>query len=102
MTIRENIMIRKDESDYDKSYEVDKADLKKWKYEKGEKREFRIRKTDLKSILNWQYCMLNAKSKHQSLGQTRLSLRRLGTDGSYNYNEGAISFPDSIDKASQR
>ena len=40
-------MVQKGEADYDESYEVDKAELKKWKYEKGEKREFRIRKSDL-------------------------------------------------------
>ena len=36
-TIRD-IMVQKGEPDYDESYEVDKAELKKWKYEKGEKR----------------------------------------------------------------
>ena len=43
MTIRENIMVQKGEDDYDESYEVDKAELKKWKYEKA-RSAIRIRK----------------------------------------------------------
>lgn len=104
MTIRENIMIQKDESDYDETYEVDKADLKKWKYEKGEKREFRIRKTDLEKYPELAVLYAKCKkSKDQKVwDKHRAEFEKiLGTDGSYNYNEGAIAFPDSIDKASR-
>ena len=48
MTIRENIMVQKGEADYDESYEVDKAELKKGSMRKArEAIEFRIRKADL-------------------------------------------------------
>ena len=102
-TIRD-IMVQKGEADYDESYEVDKAELKKWKYEKGEKREFRIRKSDLEKYpeLSKKYAKCK-KSKDQKVwNKHRAEFEKiLGTDGSYNYDEGAIAFPDSIDKPSR-
>jgi DNA (cytosine-5)-methyltransferase 1 len=102
-TIRD-IMVQKGESDYDESYEVDKADLKKWKYEKGEKREFRIRKSDLEKYPDLAKLYAKCKkSKSQKVwDKHRADFEKiLGTDGSYNYDEGAIAFPDSIDKPSR-
>ena len=102
-TIRD-IMIQKGEDNYDESYEVNKAELKKWEYEKGEKREFRIRKSDLEKYP--ELAKLYAKCK-KSKSQKVWDKHRadfetiLGTDGSYNYDEGAIAFPDSIDKPSR-
>jgi DNA (cytosine-5)-methyltransferase 1 len=104
MTIRENIMVQKGESDYDESYEVDKAELKKWKYEKGEKREFRIRKSDLEKYPELAELYAKCKkSKDQKVWNNhRADFEKiLGADGSYNYDEGAIAFPDSIDKPSR-
>jgi DNA (cytosine-5)-methyltransferase 1 len=102
-TIRD-IMVQKGEADYDESYEVDKTELKKWKYEKGEKREFRIRKSDLEKypeLAKW-YAKCK-KSKDQKVwNEYRADFEKiLGADGSYNYDEGAIAFPDSIDKPSR-
>ena len=102
-TIRD-IMVQKDEADYDESYEVDKAELKKWEYEKGEKREFRIRKSDLEKYP--ELAKLYAKCK-KSKSQKVWDKHRadfetiIGIDGSYNYDEGTIAFPDSIDKPSR-
>ena len=104
MTIRENIMVQKSEVDYDESYEVDKAELKKWKYEKGEKREFRIRKSDLEKHPELAEIYAKCKkSKDQKIWNNhRADFEKiLGADGSYNYDEGAIAFPDSIDKPSR-
>jgi DNA (cytosine-5)-methyltransferase 1 len=102
-TIRD-IMVQKGDSDYDESYEVDKAELKKWKYEKGEKREFRIRKTDLEKHPELAELYAKCKkSKNQKVwNEHRADFEKiLGADGSYNYDEGAIAFPDSIDKPSR-
>lgn len=102
-TIRD-IMVQKGEADYDESYEVDKADLKKWKYEKGEKREFRIRKSDLEKYPKLAELYTKCKkSKDQKVwNKHRTDFEKiLGADGSYNYDEGAIAFPDSIDKPSR-
>lgn len=104
MTIRENIMIQKSEVDYDESYEVDKAELKKWKYEKGEKREFRIRKSDLEKYpeLAKLYAKCKKSKSQKVWDKHRADFEKiLGADGSYNYDEGAIAFPDSIDKPSR-
>jgi DNA (cytosine-5)-methyltransferase 1 len=104
MTIRENVMLHKGEVNYDKSYEVDKAELKKWKYEKGEKREFRIRKADLEKYPELAELYAKCKkAKDQKLwNKHRPDFEKiLGADGSYNYDEGAIAFPDSIDKPSR-
>lgn len=102
-TIRD-IMIQKGEAEYDDSYEVGTADLKNWKYEKGEKREFRIRKADLERYpeLAESYAKCK-KSKDQNVwNKHRAEFEAiLGADGSYNYDEGAIAFPDSIDKPSR-
>jgi len=102
-TIRD-IMVQKSEADYDESYEIDKADLKKWKYEKGSKREFRIRKSDLEKYPKLAKLYAKCKkSKDQKVwNKHRADFEKiLGADGSYNYDEGAIAFPDSIDKASR-
>ena len=102
-TIR-NIMVQKGEADYDESYEVDKAELKKWKYEKGEKREFRIRKSDLEKYpeLAKLYAKCKKSKSQKVWDKHRADFEKiLGTDGSYNYDEGAIAFPDSIDKPSR-
>jgi DNA (cytosine-5)-methyltransferase 1 len=104
MTIRKNIMVLKSEADYDESYEVDKAELKKWKYEKGEKREFRIRKADLEKYPELAELYAKCKkSKDQKVwNKHRAEFEKiLGAGGSYNYDEGAIAFPDSIDKPSR-
>jgi len=101
--IRE-IMVSKDHEEYDKSYEIDKSQLKKWEYEKGSKSEFRIRKSDLNNypeISNlYDICK---KSKSQKIwNQNKHEFQKiLGNNGAYKYNEGAISFPDSIDKPSR-
>ena len=102
-TIRD-IMVQKSDSDYDESYVVDKAELKKWKYEKGEKREFRIRKADLEKYPELAKLYVKCKkSKDQKVwNKHRADFEKiLGADGSYNYDEGAIAFPDSIDKPSR-
>jgi site-specific DNA-cytosine methylase len=102
-TIRD-IMVQKGEADYDESYEVDKSDLKKWKYEKGGKREFRIRKSDLDKYPELAKLYAKCKkSKDQKVwNKHRADFGKiLGADGSYNYDEGAIAFPDSIDKPSR-
>lgn len=102
-TIRD-IMVQKGEAEYDESYEVDQAELKKWKYEKGEKREFRIRKSDLERYPELAELYVKCKkSKDQKVwNKHRAEFEKiLGTDGSYNYDEGAIAFPDSIDKPSR-
>jgi len=102
-TIRD-IMVQKGEADYDKSYEVDKTELKKWKYEKGEKREFRIRKGDLDKYPELAELYSKCKkSKNQKVwNDYRADFEKiLGADGSYNYDEGAIAFPDLIDKPSR-
>ena len=102
-TIRD-IMVQKGESDYDESYEVDTSELKKWKYEKGEKREFRIRKSDLDKHpeLAKLYAKCKKSKSQKGWDKHRADFEKiLGTDGSYNYDEGAIAFPDSIDKPSR-
>jgi len=102
-TIRD-IMVKKNDADYDESYEVDKAELKKWKYEKGDKREFRIRKADLEKYPKLAELYAKCKkSKDQKVwNKHRADFEKiLGADGSYNYDEGAIAFPDSIDKPSR-
>ena len=99
-----NIMVNKGDVDYDESYKIDKAELKKWKYEKGEKREFRIRKADQEKYPElWKLYQKCKKSKSQKVwDKHREEFEKvLGTDGSYNYNEGAIAFPDSIDSPSR-
>ena len=102
-TIRD-IMVQKDEADYDESYEVAKADLKKWEYEKGEKREFRIRKSDLKKYPKLEKLYEKCKkSKDQKVwDKHRADFEKiLGTDGSYKYEEGNMSLTDDIRKPSR-
>ena len=102
-TIRD-IMVQKGEAAYDESYEVDKTELKKWKYEKGAKREFRIRKSDLEKYP--ELAKLYAKCK-KSKSQKVWDKHRddfeeiLGTDGSYKYEEGKMSLTDDIRKPSR-
>lgn len=99
-----DIMVQRDEEGYDDSYEVSESDLHKWKYEKGAKREFRIRKSDLEKHPElaeiYEKCK---KSKSQAVWDKHKAdfEDKLGTDGSYNYDEGAIAFPDPTDRPSR-
>ncbi len=99
-----DIMVQRGEEGYDESYEVSESDLHKWQYEKGAKREFRIRKTDLEKHPElaevYERCK---KSKSQAVWDEHKTDFEavLGTDGSYNYDEGAIAFPDPTDKPSR-
>lgn len=98
------IMVQRDEGGYDESYEVSESDLHKWEYEKGAKREFRIRKSDLEKHPElaeiYEKCK---KSKSQAVWDKHKAdfEEKLGTDGSYNYDEGAIAFPDPTDRPSR-
>ena len=97
-------MIQKDEEYYNESYEVKNTELKRWKYEKGSKREFRIRKSDLERYPELTELYKKCKtSKSQEMWDNHRSDFEsvLGSGGSYNYDEGAIAFPDSIDKPSR-
>jgi len=103
-TIRTSVMIQKDEEYYNESYEVKNTELKRWKYEKGSKREFRIRKSDLERYPELAELYKKCKtSKSQEMWDNHRSDFEsvLGSGGSYNYDEGAIAFPDSIDKPSR-
>ena len=99
-----DIMVQRGEEGYDESYEVSESDLHKWEYEKGAKREFRIRKADLEKhpelVEIYEKCK---KSKSQAVWDEHKSdfEAALGTDGSYNYDEGAIAFPDPTDRPSR-
>ena len=102
-TIR-NIMVQKGEANYEESYEVNKAELEKWEYEKGAKREYRIRKDDLKIHPKlapiYEKCKKSKNQKVWDKYQSRFE-DILGTDGSYKYEEGKMSLTDSLDKPSR-
>jgi len=102
-TIRD-IMVQKGEAAYDESYEVDKTELKKWKYEKGAKREFRIRKSDLEKYpeLAKLYGKCKKSKSQKVWDKHRDGFEKiLGTDGSYKYEEGKMSLTDDIRKPSR-
>jgi len=99
-----DIMVNKEDEEYNEKYEIDDSELKNWEYEKGQKKEFRIRKIDLGKYPNITKIYAQCKnSKDQSLWDLnrRKFEKILGENGSYMYNEGAIAFPDSIDKPSR-
>lgn len=99
-----DIMIQIGQENYDVSYEVDESKLHTWQYEKGSKREFRIRKIDLEKYPELaEIYKICKKSKSQRVwDEYRPKFEEiLGTDGSYNYDEGTIAFPDSIGKPSR-
>jgi C-5 cytosine-specific DNA methylase. len=83
---------------------VSESDLHKWQYEKGAKREFRIRKADLEKHPELAEIYERCKrSKSQAVWDEHKADFEavLGTDGSYNYDEGAIAFPDPTDRPSR-
>jgi len=99
-----DIMVKKGDLEYNDKYEVNKKDLADWKYEKGAKKEFRIRKVDLTRYQNLSDIYIECKkSKSQKKWDEHKDKFKeiLGENGSYSYTEGAISLHDCIDKPSR-
>jgi len=100
MTLRD-IIINK----HDAEYEIDEETLATWRYVKGARKEFRIRKRDRvnvgEKIWNiYQECM---KSQSQEFWDSNAHHFEgiLGANGPYRYVEGPIAFPDSLDRPSR-
>ena len=86
-------------------YLIDEKSLTQWSYVKGARKEFRIRKRDRENVgeelwSKYKECM---RSQSQEIwDQHREEFEAvLGENGAYRYVEGAIAFPDSLDRASR-
>ncbi len=100
MTLRDIIVDK-----HDDEYEIDKETLPIWKYVKGARKEFRIRKRDRMNVGEkvwniYQECM---KSKNQKFWDSNAHHfeGRLRINGAYRYVEGPIAFPDCLDRPSR-
>ena len=89
------------EEKYDRDYEINREELEVWRYVKGARKEYRIRKRDRELVGEeiwklYQECM---DSKNQNIWDSNSHLFEeiLGQNGAYRYVEGAISFPDNLD-----
>jgi len=107
-TIRD-IMVHEHDSDYEIK---DKENFRKYRYIKGEQKEFRIRKIDsnlAREIITedgsnmWDIYQKCTKSYDSKLWEKYyddfLECKEKGL--AYNYAAGAMSFPDSLDKPSR-
>jgi len=105
--IKQPVMALRDimASKHDAEYEVDEESLAPWRYVKGARKEFRIRKRDRDNVGEkiwniYQECM---KSQSQEYWDSNAHHFEgiLGPNGAYRYVEGPIAFPDSLDRPSR-
>ena len=91
--------------DVPSTYLIDEGDLPRWKYVKGARREYRIRKRDKDNVGEelWSRYRLCMDSQSQEVwDENREAFEAaLGVNGTYRYAEGPVSFPDSLDRPSR-
>lgn len=89
------------EENFDKKYEVDKSRIEEWKYAKGNKNEFRIRKMDHDNVdpqllALWEKCMKAPFEERAGLWTKNRGqfMADKGDDKFYHYDEGTMGFDD--------
>jgi DNA (cytosine-5)-methyltransferase 1 len=89
------------EENFDKKYEVDKSRIEEWKYAKGNKNEFRIRKmdhdnVDPQTLALWEKCMKAPFEERAGLWTKNRGqfMADKGDDKFYHYDEGTMGFDD--------
>ena len=95
------------EEKFDKKYEVDASRIDEWNYAKGNKNEFRIRKSDRDNVdpellATYDLCMTEPFAERAGLwSQHRPKfMAAVGNDKFYRYDEGTMGL-DSTEKASR-
>ena len=95
------------ETDFDPKYEVDASRIEEWIYAKGNKNEFRIRKSDRKNVDPdllelYDFCMNADCGERASLWTLHRDkfLKEVGLNKFYRYDEGMMGF-DDIDSPSR-
>lgn len=90
---------------HDTDYEVNEENLSAWRYVKGARKEYRIRKRDREIVGEdiwklYQECM---KSQNQDFWDSNAHVfdEIIGQNGPYRYVEGPIAFPDNLDRPSR-
>jgi DNA (cytosine-5)-methyltransferase 1 len=105
--IKEPVMALRDimVSKHDSEYEIDEKTLVTWRYVKGARKEFRIRKRDRENVGEkiwniYQECMSSQSQDFWDLNAHHFE-GILGLNSAYRYVEGPIAFPDSLDRPSR-
>ena len=97
------------EDKFDDDYKIDESRLDEWRYAKGTKNEFRLRKKDRKNVdeallARYDFCMNAPHAKRRELWQDEAWRKRfedaVGPNSFYRYDEGAMKF-DQLDKPSR-
>ena len=93
------------EDECEPDYIIDEDSLNQWRYVKGSKKEYRIRKTDRENVGEevwtvYKEC-LNSQSQEIWDKNSEVFEAILGDNGAYRYVEGPIAFPDSLDNPSR-
>lgn len=86
-------------------YVVNKSRLYEWNYVKGPRKEWRIRKRDRGMVgdklwKTYQECLASMNQKKWDKHESEFANLE-GENGPYRYVEGAITYPDSLDRASR-
>ena len=97
------------ETNFHEDYKIDESRLDEWRYAKGTKNEFRLRKKDRKNVdeallARFDFCMNAPHAKRRELWQDEAWRKRfedaVGPNAFYRYDEGAMKF-DQLDKPSR-
>jgi len=97
------------EAKFDGDYKIDESRLDEWRYAKGTKNEFRLRKKDRKNVdkallARYDFCMNAPHAQRRELWQNAAWRTRfedaVGSNAFYRYDEGAMKF-DQLDKPSR-
>ena len=97
------------ETKFHEDYEIDESRLDEWRYAKGTKNEFRLRKKDRKNVdkallARYDFCMSAPHAERRELWQDEGWRKRfedaVGPNAFYRYDEGAMKF-DQLDKPSR-
>ena len=97
------------EKSFDSEYEIDQSRIGEWRYVKGAKNEFRLRKKDRNNVdasllARYDLCMKSPHDQRRELWQDESWRKRLedsvGPNAFYRYDEGAMKF-DQMNKPSR-
>ncbi|MDA8749520.1 DNA (cytosine-5-)-methyltransferase [Candidatus Poseidonia alphae] len=97
------------EAKFDDDYKIDESRLDEWRYAKGTKNEFRLRKKDRKNVdkallTRFDLCMNAPHAERRELWQDAAWRKRfedaVGPNAFYRYDEGAMKF-DQLNKPSR-